>query len=147
MKIFKYDTENCKTARASVLLVTHSGVGRALLDAVAKTFGTLPLRACTFCVDHGTDPDVLLPTLQTLSNELDHGCGVLILTDVLGATPSNIAHKLQENDQVEIIAGLNLPMLIRVMNYPDLPLTELAQVALSGGQRGICSYGVEITTA
>ncbi len=69
--------------------------------------------------------------------------GFLILTDLFGSTPSNIASRLQqfqESDKIRIVAGLNLPMLIRVMNYPHLALDELTQKAVSGGKDGVINY-------
>ena len=70
--------------------------------------------------------------------ELDQGQGVLVLTDMYGSTPSNIACKLS-NGQVRVVAGINLPMLVRVMNYPALNLPQLADKALTGGHEGVIS--------
>ena len=71
------------------------------------------------------------------THKLDHGQGVLILTDIYGSTPSNIACALSTKENVRIISGINLPMLIRVLNYPNLELDELVLKAISGGQEGI----------
>lgn len=127
------------TMTVSILLITHNGVGAALLDAVKTTFGKLPLHACAISVDYHIDPEKLLPQLQQVAARMDKGNGVLVLTDILGATPSNIAQALQEDDSISIIAGLNLPMLMRVMSYPQLDLIQLAQKALSGGRDGVCA--------
>ena len=59
-----------------------------------------------------------------------------VLTDMYGSTPSNIACRLT-GTHTKVVAGINLPMLIRVLNYPRLTLTELAEKALSGGRDGI----------
>ena len=69
--------------------------------------------------------------------ELDTGDGVLVLTDVCGATPSNIACRLVSLGRVMVVSGLNLPMLMRILNYPNLSLEELAERAVSGGRQGI----------
>jgi PTS system ascorbate-specific IIA component len=68
---------------------------------------------------------------------LDDGDGVLVLTDMYGSTPSNVASSLGREDRVVVVAGLNLPMLVRVLNYPEDSLSALAEKAVSGGNRGI----------
>ncbi len=73
--------------------------------------------------------------------ELDQGEGVLALTDLYGSTPCNVVSKLIQQHNLRIVTGLNLSMLIRVMNYPDLDLDELAQKAVSGGREGIRVVG------
>jgi len=70
-------------------------------------------------------------------DELNSGDGVLILTDLYGATPSNIACRLTRFSDVMVVAGLNLSMLIRVLNYPELSLTEMAERAVDGGRQGV----------
>ena len=65
------------------------------------------------------DPDAILPVAEDLIRFLDQGQGVLVLTDIYGATPSNIAARLLEPGQVEGIAGVNLPMLIRALTYRE----------------------------
>lgn len=66
-----------------------------------------------------------------------HGDGVLVLTDIYGSTPGNIANRLFDAHGVAVIAGINVPMLIRVLNYPDLSLEELVNKAVTGGHDGI----------
>jgi len=121
----------------SVLLITHEDIGSALLNAASTTLGDLPLATTVVAVNYATNPDNLLDKLQHLMNSIDQGQGFLILTDLFGSTPSNIAANLQKNHNVQVVAGLNLPMLIRVMNYPTLTLPELAQKAFSGGKDGV----------
>lgn len=122
----------------AVLIITHYEVGHALVNALKTTYGdTLPLTLETFEVRPDADPDHLIPGLKTIIKSLDQGDGVLILTDLFGATPSNIAYELQKERYTEIVTGLNLPMLIRVMNYPSLSLSCLAEKAMQGGQAGI----------
>lgn len=121
----------------NVLLITHQEVGTALLQAATNTLGELPLATTVISVNEDTDPETLLPRLQQFASQIDRGQGLLILTDLYGSTPSNIAASLQEQANIRVIAGLNLPMLIRVMNYANLALPELAQKALSGGKDGI----------
>ncbi len=129
----------------SILLMTHNELGVALINTATKTLGQLPLSIQAIAVDYTCDPDKLLPELQHRAKQLDAGDGVLILTDIFGATPNNLARKLEDNDHIQVIAGLNLPMLIRVMNYPDLTLAQLAQKAMSGGRDGVCCAEIPVT--
>lgn len=121
----------------NVFIITHEEIGRALLQVATTTLGKLPLPASVVKVRHDMTPDDLIPTLQqTIETLLENGNDILILTDLFGATPSNIATRLQ-HDRVRIVSGLNLPMLVRVMNYPSLSLAELAEKAISGGRDGV----------
>ncbi len=122
----------------AVLIITHHEIGHALVNALKTTYGDgLPLPLETVEVRSDADPDRLIPELKKIIITLDQGDGVLILTDLFGSTPSNIAYELQKERNIRIVTGLNLPMLIRVMNYPILNLTELAEKAMKGGQAGI----------
>lgn len=122
----------------AVLIITHHEIGHALVNALRTTYGDgLPLPLETFEVPSDADPDKLIPELKKIILKLDQGAGVLILTDLFGSTPSNIAYELQKESEIRIVTGLNLPMLIRVMNYPKLNLSNLAEKAMKGGQAGI----------
>jgi PTS system mannose-specific IIA component len=125
----------------SILIISHDDIGTALLNTVKQTFvSELPLPAATIELHADSDPAVLTPKLKTVVKALDQGDGVLILTDLFGSTPSNVAQEIQKCSHVRVISGLNLPMLIRVMNYPDLSLEELSEKARTGGQCGIMEY-------
>lgn len=121
----------------SVLLITHENIGTALVDAVDKTFGGLPLPTTCVDVDYKTDPEALVPRLKRLAKNIEAKEGLLVLTDLYGSTPCNIAKSLQSIPRVRVVSGLNLPMLFRVMNYQDQDIDTLAQKAVSGGQDGI----------
>lgn len=121
-----------------LILITHEDVGSVMLHTVKQTYGTLPIPATVVAIKHSTDLDMLIPHLEQLIKNLSDQEGVLILTDMYGSTPSNIAVRLKEhNENIHVISGLNLPMLMRVMNYPDLTLQDLADKALSGGKDGV----------
>src|SRR5688500_17906443 len=102
-----------------LLLITHGKSGEALLSAAKATLVELPLEAVALSVPQTSEPEHTLSEARALCARLDHGQGVLVLTDVFGATPSNIASCLLSESSVRVLAGLNLPMLIRVFNYPD----------------------------
>ena len=120
----------------AILIITHSNIGQSLFDAVTSVMGTCPLPTKLLPVSLDSEPDTLVARANELIKELDQGQGVLVLTDMYGSTPSNIACKLM-NGQVRVVAGINLPMLVRVMNYPNLDLTQLANKALTGGLEGV----------
>jgi len=121
-----------------ILIITHSNIGSSLYDAVVSVIGNSPLPTKLLPVSLDSDPENLVDMARQLVAQLDEGQGVLVLTDMYGSTPSNIACKLA-NGQVNVVAGINLPMLVRVMNYPNLDLQQLATKALSGGHEGVIS--------
>jgi len=126
----------------SVLVISHDEIGNALVQAVTKTFEELPLPTTVVNVNSETDPEELLPKLKRLAKNIAQGQGILVLTDIFGATPSNIAQAIQEEEiNVKVVSGLNLPMLVRVMNYAELDLEQLAEKAISGGKEGVIEYG------
>jgi PTS system mannose-specific IIA component len=125
------------SASVGVLLVTHGKLGRYLLDTMVDTLETLPLATEVLEVRRVQDPKVLLRQGGRMIERLDSGQGVLILTDAFGSTPSNIASHLQVEGRTLVVAGVNLPMLLRIFNYPALALKAMAQAAVEGGQRGV----------
>lgn len=121
-----------------VLLVTHEGIGSALLAVLARLMPTPPLRTGAFEVGFGDDPDAALPAASAALRRVDGGDGVLVLTDLYGATPSNVAARLARlGTPVRRVSGLSLPMLLRVMNYAELGLDELPAVAAAGARNGV----------
>lgn len=121
-----------------ILLVTHKGIGSALAAVATTLLRTLPLRVEAFEVPFDGDPDTLLPQASAALRRADSGDGVLVLTDVYGATPSNIAARLASlGTPVRRVSALSLPMLLRVLNYPELTLAELPAVAAAGARNGV----------
>jgi len=120
-----------------VLIITHNAIGEQLLNAATATLGFCPLQTASLAVHADCDVDAVENAALTLIDELDGGQGVLVLTDALGATPSNIGTRIARERDLTVIAGVNLPMLLRVFNYPALGLEELAGKAVSGGVDGV----------
>ena len=122
-----------------ILLLTHSGIGSALVAAVeAMLRGNLPLRLAAFEVPFDADPDALLPQASAAMRRVDGGDGVLILSDLYGASPSNLAAQLSRlGTPSRRVSALSLPMLLRVMNYAELPLEGLPAVAAAGARNGV----------
>lgn len=124
-------------APVGLLLVTHGKLGHFLLDTLSDMLGPLPLPCDVLEVRRIQDPNMLQRQGRRMIERLDGGGGVLLLTDAFGSTPSNIASQLNDDLRTIVVAGINLPMLVRVFNYPQLSLPEMAENAVAGGQRGI----------
>lgn len=120
-----------------LLIVTHGQLGEHMLDTATRMLGVCPLATAVLPVDFDCDPDAVLTEASRRVEELNGGGGVLVLTDIYGSTPSNIVNRLHSRYKVQIVAGVNVPMLIRVLNYPRLSLDALADKALSGGRDGV----------
>ena len=127
-----------------ILLVTHNGLGDSLVDCVRHVTGKIPTQLKTLSVLADDDPQAKEAEALALIKQLDTGEGVLLLTDIFGATPSNIARRLCQPGQVEGVAGVNLPMLLRVACGPQVPLDLMAQRALQGGQECIVPLNAEL---
>lgn len=121
-----------------ILIITHEGIGHALLAVASRLLHPLPLRVEALEVPFDGDPDALLPLASAALRRVDGGDGVLVLTDLYGATPSNLAAKVARlGTPVRRVSALSLPMLLRVMNYADLQLDELPAVAAAGARNGV----------
>jgi mannose PTS system EIIA component len=120
-----------------LLIISHDGIGPALLGTATFMLNNCPLQTKLLAASRDCDPDELNAEAIEQIKLLDEGDGVLILTDLYGSTPSNIAQHLLKQVNARIITGLNLSMLISVLNYPDLDLDGLAGKAMSGGKDGI----------
>ena len=126
-----------------ILIVAHGSLGESLIDCATHVMGSRPTLLEQFGIDTHGDPFTLLPAMQKVVQDLDEGDGVLILSDIYGATPCNIVSKLLEPNHVEGIAGVNLPMLVRALTYRNGDLGKLAEKTLSGGQEGVINFTEE----
>lgn len=120
-----------------VLIVAHGTFGEALIRCATHVLGKRPRAVAQLGLKTTDDPDALLPKAQTLLAEVDAGDGVLVLSDILGATPANLATRLMKPGRVEGLAGVSLPMLIRALTYRDQPLATVVGKASSGGVEGV----------
>lgn len=120
-----------------ILIVAHGAFGEALIHCASHVLGKRPLRVRQVGITVHDDPDAILPQARSLVRELDDGDGVLVLTDMLGATPSNVAARLVSPGKVEIVSGVNLPMLVRALTYRSEPLGTVVAKAVSGGCEGV----------
>ncbi|MGE6334145.1 PTS sugar transporter subunit IIA [Stenotrophomonas sp. NPDC077659] len=120
-----------------ILLVTHPGVGTAVLEVATRLLRQLPLKTEAFEVPFDADLDALLPLASAALRRVDGGEGVLILTDLYGASPANLAGQLARlGTPVRRVSALSLPMLLRVMNYPEQGLDQLPATAAAGTRNG-----------
>ncbi len=124
-----------------ILIVTHGGIGESLLASAKQILDGEPPLTATLGVSRNDDPDDLMLRVKRLLKQLDAGDGVLVLTDIFGATPGNVIARLLEDGRVEGVSGLSLPMLLRVLTSrdgsPNLSLREAVKRALSGGTEGV----------
>ena len=120
------------------LLLTHEAMGESLIATARHILGRVALKLDALAIPPGSDFDAALAETAARVRALDAGDGVLVLTDVYGATPSNVAERLHGLGlDVHRVSGLSLPMLLRVLNYPEQPLLELANTAANGGRTGV----------
>lgn len=120
-----------------LLVLAQKDIAHGLLEAVDHVLGQRPPAVAAFPVAYDIAPDDLSKSLSYAIADVNDGDGVLILADIYGATHINVACQLLQRNQIELVTGVNLPMLIRVLNYRDRSLTELIGTALSGGVEGI----------
>jgi len=119
-----------------VLVISHGSIGEALLASAAQILGA-PAQAAALGVARADDPEAVLERARALAARLDTGDGLLVLTDMFGATPCNVASRLLADGRVEGVSGVSLPMLIRVLSGRNGSLPAAVQRALSGGAEGV----------
>jgi PTS system ascorbate-specific IIA component len=120
-----------------ILILSHGAFGESLIHSASHVLGKRPTYLRQLGVTVHDDPETLLPVAEDLIRFLDQGDGVLVMTDIYGATPANVACRLLRPGRVEGIAGVNLPMLIRALTYRDQPLLSVRDKALAGATEGV----------
>ncbi len=128
---------------AGILVVAHNALGESLVDCVKHVLGSVPDNVKVLSVYADDDLHAKLAEGHNLIQQLDTGKGVLILADIFGATPSNVARQLCHAEHVMGVAGVNLPMLLRTVCYPNKTMPELAQIAIDGGRECIVPINLE----
>ena len=122
--------------KVGILLVTHSDIDKQLLLTATSVFGKNPFRVELLSVDNYDQPSDVKELAEKYVKFLDNGAGVLVLTDIIGTTPSNIASSI-DHKRIKVVAGLNLSMILNVFNYPEDSLDQLSIKALEGGIQGV----------
>ncbi len=120
-----------------VLLITHGNYGADLLASASHVLGRPLTQVGCLAVSIKDDPEAVLAEAQHLLKGVDDGSGVLVMTDMYGATPCNIATQLIAGGNVEAVSGVSLPMLVRSLAYRDAPLAKVREKAITGGTEGV----------
>jgi len=120
-----------------VLIISHGALGEALIQSASHMLGGALAGVRALAVSARDDPQVVLERASALVRQLDEGEGVIVLADIYGATPGNIALKLLDPGRVEGVSGVNLPMLVRVLTYRGRGLAVAVEKAISGGTEGV----------
>jgi len=126
-----------------LFLITHSSFGESLIQCACHVLNRRPLQIAQLGVAAQDDPLDALPLAREMLTLVDKGAGVLILTDLFGATPANIALKLLEPGRIEGVAGVNLPMLLRALTYREKGMETLLVKTIGGGRDGVLNMSDE----
>jgi PTS system mannose-specific IIA component len=126
-----------------ILIIAHDSLGDSLVRAVTHVLGTRPPQFEVLSVSASDDPLLLLPAAREQLARLDTGKGVLVFSDIYGASPCNLACKLLQPGRVEGIAGVNLPMLVRAFTYRNKGMETMIKKAVSGGCDGVVHIEVD----
>jgi PTS system ascorbate-specific IIA component len=126
---------------AGILIIAHAPFASALKECIAHIYGGLPARIGAIDVAPDCDPVKVVAFAESELERLREDNGTLVLTDVFGATPANIAGRLASRPDVRVLAGVNLPMLVRAVCYRTTPLETLVDKALAGATKGIHAIG------
>jgi mannose PTS system EIIA component len=121
-----------------ILLLTHAPLGQAFIAAATHVFRGVPVQTEAIDVLADQDPEEIKKLAQQAIARINDGSGVLVITDVMGGTPSNCTLQLCVPGEIEVIAGISLPMLLRAITYRHNTLDIALEMALSGGQNGAC---------
>lgn len=121
-----------------VLIVTHSNLGAALIEATQFIAGRVPEKLEAVSIDLREDAEMLRKKIAAAIKQLDSREGILILTDMFGGTPSNLSYSFLEEGKIEVISGVNLPMVIRAETLrKNMGLSELAEKIEAFGKKSI----------
>lgn len=120
-----------------IVIVTHVMLGDALLACARHIMQRDLPNLRHLAVSKADDPDMVLQKARQLCERLDDGSGILLLTDIFGGTPSNVANRLIQPGRIEAVAGANLPMLVRALTYCHQPLDVVVSKAITGGMEGV----------
>jgi len=130
-----------------ILIIAHGNLGESLIECASHVLNKRLPNTRAIGVGREDDPAAVLRAAQQAVQELDDGSGVIVLTDIYGATPSNIGMKLMVPGKVEAVAGVSLPMLIRSLTYQEHPLSVMVAKAVSGGHDGVVQINRDICRA
>ncbi|NLD67960.1 MAG: PTS sugar transporter subunit IIB [Limnobacter sp.] len=120
-----------------VMVVSHEPLGTALIRCTRHVFGRLPPQLAALDVIPDEDPVAAGQAARELLARINDGSGVVVFTDCWGATPSRIAMELSDPLKVYVLAGVNLPMLLKAITLRRMPVHELVEQLVEAGHRAI----------
>lgn len=123
-----------------ILIISHGDLGESLISCATHVMGKKPAQLDCLSIESQDDPSKMLTVAEDTIQNLDSGDGVLVLSDIYGATPCNIVSKLINAGKVEGLAGVNLPMLVRALSYRDKSMAQCIEKAISGGREGVVYF-------
>jgi PTS system ascorbate-specific IIA component len=124
----------------NILIITHNLIGQELIATATSILGNNALAIHSLSIPANLEPEQIGSYADTIRNsivQLNSAQGVLILTDVYGATPNNLARYFAAGLKAEVVSGINLPMLLRILNYNGQQLDQLVTTAVEGAIKGI----------
>ena len=124
----------------ALLLISHQGIASNLLDTAASIVNDKPVNMAYVEVPMDAPIDTIRQEIQKKLDQFDQNKDVLILTDIYGGTPSNLASCFISNTNTRLVSGLNLAMIIKAINYRSLPLNELVEKIIQGGRQSIAQH-------
>jgi PTS system mannose-specific IIA component len=116
-----------------IMIIAHGGLAESLIASATHMLGSQPERLLGLSVTGSAQTEAALEQARALAMSIDDGAGVIVLTDMVGGTPANIATHLVRAGSIEGVAGVNLPMLMRTLTYRCNPLSTVVAKAVSGG--------------
>lgn len=123
-----------------IFIIAHKKLGDSLIECASHMLGKKPEQLVALGVTSKDDPDQLLQEAQAILKEIDTGEGVLVLSDIYGGTPCNIASKLVGISSAEGLSGLNLPMLIVALTNRELPIAYCVEKTINSGRESIMHF-------
>lgn len=121
-----------------IVIACHLDMAGNILETASFMLGERPQQVNAFSVELGMEKEEMLLGLSLATGEVDQGDGVLVLTDIVGGTPAMLANELLEKRHIEVVSGVNLPMVLAVVNYRDgMTLKRLAKMAVKAGKESI----------
>ena len=115
-----------------ILIIAHGRFGESLIECATHVMGSPPPMLAQLGIQTHDDPTTILPKAQRMVQDLNQGDGVLVLSDMYGATPCNLVGKLLSPGKIEGVSGVNLPMLVRALTYRNGDILALTEKAVSG---------------
>jgi PTS system ascorbate-specific IIA component len=116
-----------------IVIVTHGGTGHSLLEEAGFVLGTDLVDIPVVAFNHSADRQSGIEQIQAAIQKVEEGDGILVLTDLMGSSPSNLVNQILEDNHAVMVTGINLGMLIRVYNYRKEKLEKLTRIAVDGG--------------